>query len=124
MQSVNDLDPRSSRAYTKVGRGHCIKHIGPGETSIKDLTNGLILFFFQYSVCNSLLVSAEAPVKSARLQIVWERPHRTSYFGSHCTYPLLRPFTSLITISKPLKSSMATVSKATSKMTRDHSKNA
>lgn len=53
-----------------------------------------------------------------------DRARRTNYFGSRCTYPLLRPFTSLTTSSKLLKSSAVTASKATSRRTSDHSKKA
>ena len=64
----------------------------------------------------------------ARIQCTYsqrqERAARTSYFGSRRTYPLLRPLTSLTTISKPLKSTAVTASKATSRRTRDHSKKA
>jgi len=53
-----------------------------------------------------------------------ERAHRTSYFGSIRTYPLLKPFTSLTTNSKLLKSRILTVSKPTSSKTANHSKKA
>lgn len=53
-----------------------------------------------------------------------ERALRTSYFGSHCTYPLLKPLTSLTTSSKLLKSIAVTASNATSSNTSDHSKKA
>lgn len=46
------------------------------------------------------------------------------YFGSHWTYPLLTPFTSLTTSSNESKSRAVTASNATSNKTRDHSKNA
>jgi hypothetical protein len=53
-----------------------------------------------------------------------KRAHRTSYFGSHCTYPLLKPLVSLMVSSKLEKSSAVTASKATSRRTRAHSKKA
>ncbi len=46
------------------------------------------------------------------------------YFGSHCTYPLLAPLTSLMTSSKVSKSKAVTASKPTSKRIRAHSKKA
>lgn len=47
-----------------------------------------------------------------------------SHFGSHWTYPLLEPFTSLTTNSKVSKSRAVTASNATSNIIRDHSKKA
>lgn len=48
----------------------------------------------------------------------------TIYFGSHWTYPLLMPLTSLITSSNVPKSRAVTASNATSNKIRAHSKNA
>lgn len=112
----------SQHAYTKIHRRNSIKHLSPREASVEDLADRLILLLFKYSICDSCFVSATTRETSAMCSIFLERAHRTSYFGSHCTYPLLKPFTSLITISKLLKSNIATVSKATSRITRDHSK--
>lgn len=46
------------------------------------------------------------------------------YFGSHCTYPLLVPLTSLTTSSNVSKSRAVTASKATSNRMSAHSKKA
>lgn len=48
----------------------------------------------------------------------------TIYFGSHWTYPLLMPLTSLITSSNVPKSRAVTASNATSNKISAHSKNA
>jgi hypothetical protein len=107
--------------YTKVDVGNCIKERRPREAAVKDLANGLVLFLLKDCVRYALRVSTGRHLHERNDM---ERAARTSYFGSRRTYPLLRPFTSLTTISKPLKSTAVTASKATSRRTRDHSKKA
>jgi hypothetical protein len=111
--------------YTKVDVGNCIKERRPREAAVKDLANGLVLFLLKDCVRYALRVSTgRQRMFNLHERNDMERAARTSYFGSRRTYPLLRPFTSLTTISKPLKSTAVTASKATSRRTRDHSKKA
>lgn len=65
-----------------------------------------------------------APLVHIFAEPLTARTPRTSYFGSQCTYPLARPFTSFTTSSKLLKSIAVTASKPTSRRTRAHSKKA
>ena len=111
--------------YTKVNVSDSIKKSCPREAAIEDLANRLVLFLLEDCIRNALLVAANRQqVNMLDERNTMERAPRTSYFGSRRTYPLLRPLTSLTTISKPLKSTAVTASKATSRRTRDHSKKA
>lgn len=111
--------------YTKVNVSDSIKKSCPREAAIEDLANRLVLFLLEDCIRNALLVSANRQqVNMLDERNTMERAPRTSYFGSRRTYPLLRPLTSLTTISKPLKSRAVTASNATSRSTSDHSKKA
>ena len=111
--------------YTKVDISHSIKKCCPREAAIEDLADRLVLFFLEDCIGNTLLVSANRQrMHTLDERNIMERAPRTSYFGSRRTYPLLRPLTSLTTISKPLKSRAVTASNATSRSTSDHSKKA
>jgi hypothetical protein len=111
--------------HAKVDIGNSVKEGSPREAAVKDLANGLVLFLLEDCIGNALRVSTgHQHVPNLHKRNDMERAARTSYFGSRRTYPLLRPLTSLTTISKPLKSTAVTASKATSRRTRDHSKKA
>jgi hypothetical protein len=112
-------------AYTKVDIGRSIKERRPREAAVEDLANGLVLFLLKDCIGHALRVSTGCQhLFTLHERNDMERAARTSYFGSRRTYPLLRPLTSLTTISKPLKSTAVTASKATSRRTSDHSKKA
>jgi len=111
--------------HAKVDIGDRIKERRPREAAVEDLANGLVFLLLEDCIRDALLVSAaRQQINPLHERNDMERAARTSYFGSRRTYPLLRPLTSLTTISKPLKSTAVTASKATSRRTRDHSKKA
>jgi len=111
--------------YAKVDISDRIKERRPREAAVEHLTDGLVLFLLKDCVRDTLFVSTVCQqIVPLHERDDMERAARTSYFGSRRTYPLLRPLTSLTTISKPLKSTAVTASKATSRRTRDHSKKA
>lgn len=89
------------------------------------------VLFLNYFVCRRFELSDDKMVKlcshfmiAAALIAMHCTFQENVYFGSHCTYPLLTPFTSLTTNSKASKSSAVTASNPTSKMIKDHSKKA
>jgi hypothetical protein len=112
-------------AYTKVDIGSSVNESRPREAAVEDLADGLVIFLLKDCVRYALRVSTNRQrLFTLHERNDMERAARTSYFGSRRTYPLLRPLTSLTTISKPLKSTAVTASKATSRRTSDHSKKA
>lgn len=106
-----DTHPQPHQAF-HPRRSGC-RRLGPRACPFPSQTPHL-----QHDACLCIHISHQL------LPLYDERAHRTSYFGSHCTYPLLRPLTSLTTNSKLLKSRAVTASKATSRRTRAHSKKA
>lgn len=115
----------------------CIEHAGPGIWSFKSLNKWLVLsarlsirastpgsyyiLLFDEGVVDKFGVPTTTSVKYPA-SATESSPVLFVYFGSHCTYPLLVPFTSLTTNSKPSKSSAVTASNATSNRIRAHSK--
>ena len=122
---------------------HCINSLTPYEALAKGPTNW---FVFPTAVL-SAAQRGHLETLDSRTAFPWQRPqpcdyfwrtcssasaatmmyclhHTFVYFGSHVTYPLLTPLTSLTISSKPSKSKAVTASKPTSKRTAAHSKNA
>jgi hypothetical protein len=80
-----------------------------------------ILFF---NNCIWSRIAESTPSNLEKFNIMYWYILYTNHFGSHWTYPLLTPFTSLTTNSKASKSSAVTASNATSNNIKAHSKKA
>lgn len=130
--------------YAMVDTSCCIQCLGPGESDSKDAASGFVFsvhgvsrlprqgwgYSLLFQNCRGhrrFIYTAEISLETWIRDAKYIGPDCTSigdYFGSHCTYPLVDPLTSLTTTSKASKSRAVTASKATSKRISAHSKKA